>query len=119
MFIYVGVLKNVVCFDNSLISFLRDRMKKKATLFDMTYKLFQYHSAVRGYHYNKKCWKTIEDQTLDCKHEKNKPFDFLATKVMEQDSRKTEGQLPMENCRATKFLLDRGARINTKLTSFK
>ena len=91
MSINEGVLKNVVCSDNGLISFLRDRMKKKETLFDMACKLFQYYSTVRGYHNNKKCWQTIEDQTLDCMHEKNKPFDFFTTKVMAQDSGRTEG----------------------------
>ena len=34
-FINVGVLKNVVYFDNILISFFSDRMRKEATFFDM------------------------------------------------------------------------------------
>ena len=37
---------------------------------------------------------------------------------MEKNLGRTEGHLPMENSRTTKFLLDREARINAKLTSY-
>ena len=83
----------------------------------MAFKLFEYCSAVRGYHFYRKSWQPTEGQTLDCLHEKDNPFDFFAIKVMEQDSGKTVGHLPMENSRATKFLLDRGARFISILTS--
>ena len=79
--------------------------------------LFEYSSAVRGFHYYRKYWNPKESQTLDCVHEKDNPFDFFAIKVMDQDSGATVGHLPMENSRATKFLLDRGARVIATLTS--
>ena len=65
----VRVLKNVVCFDNILITFFRDRMRKKETLFGMACKLFKFHLVVRGYQYQKKYWQPIEGKTLDCMHE--------------------------------------------------
>lgn len=37
---------------------------------------------------------------------------------MEKNLGRTEGHLPMENSRTTKFLLDHEARINAKLTSY-
>ena len=61
-------------------------MRKKATLFDMACNLFEYHSAVRGYHYYKKYWQPIDGQTLDFMREKDNPFYFFAKKVMEQNS---------------------------------
>ena len=79
-FINVGVSKSVVCFDNVLTSFFRDRMRKKATLFDMVCKFFEFHSAVRGYHHYKKYWQPIEHQTLDCMHKNNNSFQFFHKK---------------------------------------
>ena len=80
-------------------------------------KLFECSSAVRGYHYYWKYWQPRESQSLDCVHEKGNPFDYFAIKVMDQDTGATVGHLPMENSRATKFLLDRGARVVSILTS--
>ena len=116
-FINVGVLINVVCLKNVVISLFRDQMRKKAALFDMVFKLFEYHSAVRGYHC-KKYWQPTEDQTLDFMHGKDNPFDFFAFEVMEQNSGRTVGHLPMKISRATKFLLDGGARIIAKHSSY-
>ena len=79
--------------------------------------LFEYSSAVRGFHYYRKYWNPKESQTLDCVHEKDNPFHFFAIKVMGQDSGATVGHLPMENSRAAKFLLDTGARVIATLTS--
>ena len=79
--------------------------------------LFEYSSAVRGYHYYPNYWTPTESQKLDCVHERDNPFDFFAIKVMNQESGATVGHLPMENSRATKFLLDRGARVIATLTS--
>ena len=73
-------------------------------------KLFEYTSAVRGYHYYRQYWQPEESQTLDCAHEKDNPFDIFAIKVMDRNSGATVGHLPMENSRAIKFLLDRAAR---------
>lgn len=72
-------------------------MKKMATLFDIAIKLFEYHSAVHGYHYYKKYWQPTEGQTLDYRREKDNLFEFFAIKVMEQNSGKTVGHLPMED----------------------
>ena len=80
-------------------------------------KLFKYASAVRGYHYYRQYWQPEESQTLDCAHEKDNPFDIFAIKVMDRNSGSTVGHLPMENSRAIKFLLDRGARVFATLTS--
>ena len=78
--------------------------------------LFECSSAVRGFHYYRKYWNPKESQTLDCVHEKDNPFDFFVIKVMDQNSGATVEHLPMENSRATKFLLDRGARVIATLT---
>ena len=78
---------------------------------------FEYSSAVRGFHYYRKFWNPKESQTLDCVHQIDNLFDFFAIKVMDQESGATVGHLPMENSRATKFLLDRGARVIATLTS--
>ena len=63
----------------------------------MAFKLFEYCLAVRGYHFYRKSWQPTEGQTLDCLHEKDNSFNFVAIKVMEQDSGKTVGHLPLEN----------------------
>ena len=92
-------------------------MSKKATLFDMACKLFEYHSAERRDYNCKKYWQPIEGQTLYCMQEKNNHFSYFAVKVMAQNSGRTMGQLQMENSRATKFLFDHGPRSMAKLTS--
>ena len=45
-------------------------------------KLFEYSSAVRGYHYYRKYWQPKESQSLDCIYAEYNPFDFLAIKVV-------------------------------------
>lgn len=57
----------------------------------------------------------IRGQTFDCTNEN--PFDFYLIKVMEQNSGRVLGHLPMYYSRATKFLLDCGTRIIATLTS--
>ena len=83
----------------------------------MASKLFEHASAVRGFHYFRRYWQPKPNQVLDCSHEKDNPYDFFAIKVCDIDSGTTVGHLPMENSRAIKFLLDRGARVNAVLTS--
>ena len=95
--------------------FFFDRIIKKAKLFDMACKFFLI--SFWGYHYYKIYWKQLEHQTLGCMHEKLNPFSFFAKNVMEQKSGRTVGQLPMENSRAAKFILDLGASNIAKLTS--
>ena len=79
-------------------------------------KLFECASAVRGYHYYRKYWQLKESQSLECVYEKHNPFDFFTIKVMEQDTGPTVGHLLMDNFFATKFLLDRRARVVSILT---
>ena len=83
-------------------------------------KLFEYSSAVRGYHYYLQYWKPQAQQELECFHEKDNPYDFFAIKVTDIISGMTMGHLPMENSRVAKFLLDRGGgggRVFAFLTS--
>lgn len=79
--------------------------------------LFDYSSAVRGYHYYRRYWQPQPEQRLVCSHEKNNPYDFFAIKVTVPESGTTVGHLPMENSRVTKYILDRGARVYAVLTS--
>ena len=79
--------------------------------------MFEHSSAVRGYHYYRKYWQPTTNQTLECFHERDNLFDFFAIKVCDVDSGMIVGHLPRENSRATKFLLDRGARVIAVLTS--
>ena len=44
--------------------------------------LFDYSSAVRGYHYYRDYWQPQPEQKLVCSHEKNNPYDFFAIKVV-------------------------------------
>ena len=80
-------------------------------------KLFEYASAVKGYHCYRQYWQPEESQILDCVHEKDNPFDIFVIKVMDRNSGATVGHLPLENSRAIKFLFDRGARVFATLTS--
>ena len=79
--------------------------------------MFDYSSAVRGYHYYRRYWQPQPEQRLVCSHEKNNPYDFFAIKVTVPESGTTVGHLPMENSRVTKYILDRGARVYAVLTS--
>lgn len=84
----------------------------------MTAKIFEFNSAVRGYHYFKKYWEPIENEELDCAHEADNPYDYFAIKICSRGSNsRTVGHLPMEISRPTKFLLLRGAKIVARLTS--
>ena len=69
-----------------------------------TVNLFEYSSAVRGYHYYRRYWQPQPEQSLDCSHEKNNPYDFFAIKVTVPESGETVGHLPMENSRVTTVL---------------
>ena len=82
-------------------------------------KPFEYASEVRGCHYYRQYWQPEESQALDYAHKKDNPFDIFAIKVMDRNSGATVGHLPMENSRAIKFILDRGARVFATLTSTK
>ena len=80
-------------------------------------KIFEFDSAVRGYHYYKQYWEPVENEELDCYHEANNAYDYFAIKTCSRESGTTVGHLPMEIARATYFLLLRGAKIVVKLTA--
>ena len=79
--------------------------------------LFEFSSAVRGYHYYRNYWQPQTEQKLVCSQEKDNPYDFFAIKVAIIESGTMVGHLPMENSRVTKYILDRGARVYAILTS--
>ena len=56
------------------------------------------------------------EEELKCTHEVGNEYDVFSIKTC-QGSGKTVGHLPREISRATKFLLDRGATVNAKLSS--
>ena len=57
------------------------------------------------------------EQTLNCLHEEENTFDRFAIKFCGKDKNEIVGHLPMKISRVTKFLVDRGANVSTKLTS--
>ena len=63
--------------------------------------LFDYSSAVRGYHYYCSYWQPQPEQKLVFSHGKNNPYDFLAIKVAVAESGMVIRHLPMENLRVT------------------
>ena len=79
--------------------------------------LFDYSSAVCGYHYYHHNWQPQPEQRLVCSHKKNNPFDFFAIKVTFPKSGSTVVHQPMENSRVTKYILDSTARVYAFLTS--
>ena len=83
----------------------------------MAVKLFEFQSAVRGYHYYMKYWSPSKSQVLDCMHEEDNPYDFFAIKTCEKPTGRTVGHLPMEISRSIKYLLQRGAIVEPKLSS--
>ena len=81
-----------------------------------TNKTFQFTAAIRGYHVFRKIWEPVIEEELKCAHEVGNEYDVFSIKTC-QGSRKTVGHLPREISRETKFLLDRGATVNAKLSS--
>ena len=77
---------------------------------------FEFESAVRGYHYYRKYWSPEEHETLNYYHEPGNPFDIFARKICSHGSLQPVGHLPRETSRLTKFILDRGAEVEAKLT---
>ena len=51
-------------------------------------------------------------KNLKCPHDKNNPFGNFAIKTMDNN-----GHLPLELSRITKFLIDRGAKVEAQLSS--
>ena len=81
-----------------------------------TNKTFQFTAAIRGYHVFRKIWEPVIEEELKCAHEVGNEYDVFSIKTC-QGSWKTMGHLPREISRATKFLLDRSATVNAKLSS--
>ena len=79
-------------------------------------KKFMFSAAVRGFHFYRRAWVPKENEKLECAHDKNNPFDDFAIKTMD-NSGQTVGHLPMELSRITKFLIDRGAKVEAQLSS--
>lgn len=80
-------------------------------------KIYEYSSAVTGYHFYRSYWQPFVGEELDCMHERDNPFDFFAIKVSKTTTGQTVGHLPMENSRVMKFLLDHGAKVMASLSS--
>ena len=80
-------------------------------------KVFEFTSAVRGFHYYRRYWRPEVEQKLNCYHERNNPFDRFAIKCCAIGNEETVGHLPKEISRATKFFMDRGASVVIQLTS--
>ena len=72
-------------------------------------------AAVREFHVYKAIWKPKDSEVLACSREENNPHDPFAIKPCKLDSGKIVGHLPMELSRISKFILDRGAKIDVKL----
>ena len=77
----------------------------------------EFESTVRGYHYYRCYCSPIENETLQCFHESGNLFDVFAIKTCSKGSLQAVGHLPREISRLTKFILDRGAEAEPRLTS--
>ena len=73
-------------------------------------------AAVRSFHFYRTAWVPTESDKLKCTHEKNNPFNDFAIKTM-NNSGQTVWHLPLELSRITKFLIDRGAKVEAQLSS--
>ena len=82
----------------------------------MTNQVYEFMTAVRGYHSYKTYWNPVCNQTLYGSYEVGNPFDPFAIKVCNDDG-KIVVHLPIEISRIRKFLLDRGFTLTVHLTS--
>ena len=74
--------------------YARNKTNYSDTMFD---KMFEFNAAVRGYHYYQRFWQPVADETLQCGHEDNNPYDFFAIKVCSaRKNGSIVGHLPME-----------------------
>ena len=81
-----------------------------------TEKVLKFSAAIRGFHCYRRIWSPKENEELNCLQEQGNAFDIFAIKTICQNG-KIVGHLPREISRITKFILDRGARVNAVLTS--
>ena len=82
----------------------------------MVNEIYEFMTAVRGYHYYKTYWNPVCNQTLYCSNEVGKLFDPFVIKVCKNDG-EIVGHLSLEISRIMKFLLDRGFTATVHLTS--
>ena len=80
-------------------------------------KVFVFSAADRGFHVYRETWNPTEQEKLCCLFEENNVFDMFAIKTLHADGRTTVGHLPREISRPTKFLLDRGAKVEAELSA--
>ena len=76
----------------------------------------EFTAAVRGYHVFRNIWQPNLEDVLLCFHEIGNDFDFFSIKTCTSDE-VTVGHLPREISRPTKFLIDRGAIVKSKITN--
>ena len=83
----------------------------------MTKKSIVFNAAVRGFHVFNMSWKSEQGEILECLHEENNLYDVFSIKVCKSNNAQgVVGHLPMEISRITKFILQRGARVQTTVT---
>ena len=82
----------------------------------MVNEIYEFMTAVRGYHYYKTYWNPVCNQRLYCSNEVGKLFDPFVIKVCKNDG-EIVGHLSLEISRIMKFLLDRGFTATVHLTS--
>ena len=82
----------------------------------MANQVYEFMTAVRGYHSYKTYWDPVCNQTLYSSHEVGNPFDPFAIKVCNDDG-EIVVHLLIEISRIRKFLLDRGFTSTVHLTS--
>ena len=78
-------------------------------------KPFEFLTTVRGYYQT--YWQPTENESLDCAHEKENPYDYFAINTCQKTDGKIVAHIPMEISKPFKFMLDRGALIDATLTS--
>ena len=62
-------------------------------------------------------WKPEEGEILECLHEENNPYDVFSIKVCKSNNAQSVvGHRPVEISRITKFILQRGARVQATVT---
>ena len=62
-------------------------------------------------------WKPEEGKILECLHEENNPYDVFSIKVCKSNNAQSVvGHRPVEISRITKFILQRGARVQATVT---
>ena len=83
----------------------------------MTQKSIVFSAAVRAFYIYKMSWKPEEGEMLEYLHEENSPYNVFFIKVCKSNNAQSVVRhLPMEISRITKFILQRGARVQATIT---